>query len=212
MPLPLLEADMAFLDLFGRKEPTASHGDVWKVRPTFLGAALLLQFIPEERGLLTDQELADLTAPFSPEIRKLAALWIVVYVTWLMRLLVNCKFDEDYADRMMAAVYERIATNETRLPGIESIADGIKYWFRELDDGVRDAIKDPMTARGGKLAAVHALAVRFLTRDSSSPFRGAEDPQFDDIDIELAHALEEAKNISKARIDSVIATTKKMPQ
>jgi hypothetical protein len=204
---------MAFLaNLFGRREATASHGGVWKEGPSFLGAALLLQFIPEERALLTDQELADLTTPFSPEMRRLAELWIVVYVTWLMRLLVSCKFDEDYADEMMAAVYERIATNENRLPGIESIADGIRYWFRELDDGVRDAINNPMTAGGGKLAAVHALAIRFLTCDSSSPFQGVENPRFDDVDIELAHALEAAKNISKARIDSMIATTKKMPQ
>jgi hypothetical protein len=202
---------MAFFgNLFRRKEPTASSGDTWKDTPwpdgpSFLGAALLLQFIPEDRQVLTDLELANLTAPFAPGMRKLVELWIVVYVTWLMRILVDCKIDDDFSDDMMAAAYGRIATNEDRLPGIESIADGIKYWFKELDDGVRDAITNPRKVGGGKLAAVHRLAIRFLTRDSSSPFHGDENPQFDGVDIELAGALEEAKNISKARIDNMIA-------
>src|SRR3954447_3830448 len=135
------EADMAFFgNLFGRKEPATRVGEVWVDAPSFLGAQLLLQFVPEDRPLLTDQELADLTTPFSTEMRTLAELWIVMYVTWLMRLLVSAKFDEDVSDEMMASVYGRIATNQDRLPGIQSIADGIKYWFKELDEGVRDAI------------------------------------------------------------------------
>ena len=209
---------MAFFgNLFGRKEPTASSGGAWQDAPwedgpSFLGAALLLQFIPEDRQLLTDHEIASLTTPFSPEMRKLVELWIVMYVTWLMGLLVKSRCGEDFSDDMMAAAYGRIATNEDRLPGIELIADGIKYWFNELDDGVRDAITNPMRAGGGKLAAVHRLAIRFLTRDSSSPFHSGENPQFDGVDIELAGALEEAKNISKPRIDSMIATANKMPR
>jgi hypothetical protein len=117
---------MAFFgNLFRRKEPTASSGDTWKDTPwpdgpSFLGAALLLQFIPEDRQVLTDLELANLTAPFAPGMRKLVELWIVVYVTWLMRILVDCKIDDDFSDDMMAAAYGRIATNEDRLPGIES--------------------------------------------------------------------------------------------
>jgi hypothetical protein len=174
---------MAFFgNLFRRKEPTASSGDTWKDTPwpdgpSFLGAALLLQFIPEDRQVLTDLELANLTAPFAPGMRKLVELWIVVYVTWLMRILVDCKIDDDFSD-----------------------------------DGVRDAITNPRKVGGGKLAAVHRLAIRFLTRDSSSPFHGDENPQFDGVDIELAGALEEAKNISKARIDNMIAIAKKMPR
>jgi hypothetical protein len=209
---------MTFLgNLFGRKEPTAPSGEVWKDEPSkdgpsFLGAALLLQFFPEDRPFLTDHELARLTTSFSTGVRKLAELWIVVYVTWLMKLLVNCKLDEDFADEVMAAVYARITTDEDRLPGIELIADGIKYWFKELDDGVREAITNPMTVGGEKLAAVHMLAIRFLIRDSSSPFHGDEDPRFDNVDIELAAALEEAKDISKPRIDSMIAMAKAMPR
>jgi hypothetical protein len=219
---------MAFFgNLFGRKEPTAPSGEPWKDGtsedefsedeaskdgPSVLGAALLLQFFPEDRPFLTDQELASLTTSFSTGVRKLAELWIVFYVTWLMQLLVNSKLGEDFSDDMMTAVYRRIATDEDRLPGIELIADGIKYWFKELDDGVREAITNPVKVRGEKLAAVHVLAMRFLTRDSSSPFHGDEDPQFDNVDIELAAALEEAKNISKPRIDRMIATAKTMPR
>jgi hypothetical protein len=209
---------MAFFgNLFGRKEPTAPNGEAWKDEPSkdgpsFLGAALLLQFFPEDRPFLTDQELASLTRSFSTGVRKLAELWIVMYVTWLMQLLVNSKLGEDFSDDMMAAVYGRIATDGDRLPGIELIADGIKYWFKELDDGVREAITNPIKVRGEKLAAVHMLAIRFLTRDSSSPFHGDEDAQFDNVDVELAVALEEAKNISKPRIDHMIANTKTTPE
>jgi hypothetical protein len=124
---------------------------------------LLLQFFPEDRPFLTDQELANLTTSFSTGVRKLAELWIVFYVTWLMQLLVNSKLGEDFSDDMMSAVYRRIATDEDRLPGIELIADGIKYWFKELDDGVREAITNPIKVRGEKLAAVHILAMRRLT-------------------------------------------------
>jgi hypothetical protein len=204
---------MAFFgNLFGRKEPATRVGEVWVDAPSFLGAQLLLQFVPEDRPLLTDQELADLTTPFSTEMRTLAELWIVMYVTWLMRLLVSAKFDEDVSDEMMASVYGRIATNQDRLPGIESIADGIKYWFKELDEGVRDAIRSPMQVAGEELAAVHMLAIGFLTRDSSSPFLGAANLQFSGVDIELAGALEEAKNIAKPRIDELIASAKRMPR
>ena len=212
-----------FGNLFGRKEPAAPSGEPWKDGPSedetaedeaakdgpsVLGGALLLQFFPEDRPFLTDQELASLTTSFSSTgVRKLAELWIVFYVTWLMQLLVNSKLGAEFSDDMMAAVYARITTNEDRLPGIELIADGIKYWFRELDDGVREAITNPIQVRGEKLAAVHMLAMRFLTRDSSSPFHGDENPQFDNVDVELAVALEEAKNISKPRIDHMIATT-----
>jgi hypothetical protein len=204
---------MAFFgSLFGRKEPSVPSGEVWVDAPSFLGARLLMQFVPEDRPLLTDQELASLTTPFSPEMRTLAELWIVMYVTWLMRLLVSSKLDEDVSDEMMASVYGRIATNQDRLPGIESIADGIKYWFRELDDGVRDAIRHPIKIDGEELAAVHMLAIGFLTRDSSSPFLGDANLQFHSVDLELAGALEEAKNIAKPRIDELIANATKMPR
>jgi len=204
---------MAFFGgLFGRKEPAAASGEAWVDAPSFLGAQMLLQFVPEDRPLLTDQELAGLTAPFSPELRTLAELWIVMYVTWLMRLLVSCKLDEDASDEMMEAVYGRIATNQDRLPGIESIAEGIKYWFKELDDGVRDAIRNPIKLDDKELAPVHILAIGFLTRDSSSPFLGDAKLQFNGADVALAAALEEAKNISKPRIDELITTAKKMPR
>jgi hypothetical protein len=214
---------MAFFgNLFGRKEPTAPSGEAWKDEPaedeppkddaSVLAAALLLQFFPGDRPFLADQELTSLTTSFSSGMRKLAELWIVFYVTWLMQLLVNSKLGEEFSDEMMTAVYRRIATNEDRLPGIELIADGIKYWFKELDDGVREAITNPIRMRGEKVAAVHMLAMRFLTRDSSSPFHGDKEPQFDAVDIELARALEDAKNISKPRIDRMIATVKIVPQ
>ena len=56
------------------------------------------------------------------------------------------------------------------------------------------------------------LAMGFLAHDSSSPFQGGETRQFNGVDGVLAAALEEAKNISKPRIDALIETAKQMPR
>jgi hypothetical protein len=199
-----------FGNLFGKEEPASRDKAGFKDGPSFVGGVLLYQFFPGNRPLLTDQKIATLTHEFDPKLRKLVELWLVIYVTWLLRLLAKSKFDEDYARSMMAEVYGRIGTNEDRLPGIADLAQGIKYWFRELDEGVQHAIKNPMKVGGVDLPVVYMLAIRFLARDADSPFRGNPNPDFHDMDISLAGALEQAQNFSKPRIDYTLDAAAKM--
>jgi hypothetical protein len=178
----------------------------------FVGAALLIQFFPEDRPLITDAELRKMTAGFDPEFRKTVELWIVFYVTWLLKMLAARQFGEDFARSVMAAVYGRIAANEDRLPGIDAIGEGIKYWFKQMDEGANDAVKNPTVVAGEPLPFFYLMGLRFLARDGSSPFYGNPNPVFNDLDMEVATALAEAQDLSKPRIDYTLEKASAMPR
>jgi hypothetical protein len=178
----------------------------------FVGAVLLIQFFPEDRPLITDAELRRMTADFDAKFRKTVELWIVLYVTWLMKLLAAQKFGDEFARSVMAAVYGRIAANEDRVPGIDAVGDGIKYWFKEMDEGANDAVKKPTIVAGEPLPFFYLMGIRFLARDTGSPFHGNPNPIFNELDMEVATALAEAQDLSKPRIDYTLEQASTMPR
>ena len=178
----------------------------------FVGAALLIQFLPEDRPLITDAELRRMTAGFDAKFRKTVELWIVLYVTWLMKVLAAQKFGDEFARSVMAAVYGRIAANEDRVPGIDSIGETIKYWFKQMDEGANDAVKNPTIVAGEPLPFFYLMGLRFLARDSGSPFCGKPNPVFNDLDMDVATALAEAQDLSKPRIDYTLEQASTMPR
>jgi hypothetical protein len=201
-----------FGNLFARKPPTVDADTaIWKSGAQFLGAVLLIQFFAEDRPF-SDDELQGLLKGVNPTLRKSTELWTTFYVTWLFLLLAKAKYGEKFGRDVMSEVYGRIATNEDRLPGIDAIADGIKYWFRELDEGAQDAFKNPTVIGGITLPLDYLFALLFLARDGSSPFSGVSNPEFNDIDMHIADVLEQAKEISRPRIDGFIEKAASLPR
>jgi hypothetical protein len=199
-----------FKNLFGGKnEPDKSP---FHSGAQYVGAALLIQYFPKDRPLITDDDLRRLTARFDAKLRKSVELWIVLYVTWLLKVLAAHKFGEEFGRDVMAAVYGRIAANEDRVPGIDSIADGIKYWFKEMDDGANDAVKNPTIVAGVTLPFFYLLGIRFLARDTTSPFYGNPKPVFNELDMDLAAALAEAQDLSTPRIEYTLEQASAMPR
>jgi hypothetical protein len=125
----------------------------------FVGAALLIQYFPEDRPFVTDDELHRLTAGFDPKLRNMVQLWIVLYVT-LLKMLATNKFGDEFGREVMAAVYGRIAANEDRIPGIDAVGDGIKYWFKEMDAGAKDDSKCPTVVGGQTMPLFYLLGIR----------------------------------------------------
>jgi hypothetical protein len=202
-------------NLFGRKARpnVASNLSGFKSSAEFLGAILLWQFVSAgERILCTDESLAKAVQHVPQQHRRLVEIWANFYVTWLLRVHVKQKFGDDVTRDMMAAVYGRIGTNEDRVPGIESIADGFKYWFRQLDDTLEYAMANPQKIKGENVPFVYPAAFNFIMRDATSPYAKNTAPEFEGFDVQVAQALAVVQDDSKQRIDHVIASAEGLPR
>jgi hypothetical protein len=196
-----------FGNLFGKKPSPIlkTNVDGFQTAAQFLGGILLWQFISGDDPILCNKEsLVTATQHVSPQHRKLVHLWENFYVTWLFRVHVKQKFGDDMSRDMMAAVYGRIATNEDRVPGIESISDGIKYWFKQLDEALAHAMANPQRINGENVPFVYPAALNFIMRDDASPYAKNTAPEFDGFDLAVAQALAEVQDSSKPRIDHAI--------
>lgn len=203
-----------FGNLFGKKSSPklTTNVDGFKSTTEFLGGILLWQFISNDRILCTEESLATAAQHVSPQYRKLVHLWENLYVTWLYRVHVKQKFGDDVSRDMMAAVYGRIATNEDRVPGIESISDGIKYWFKQLDETLEQEMANPSVINGASVPFAYPAAMNFIMRDEASPFSKNATPEFDGFDIAVATALAEVQDASKQRIDHTIEKAESLPR
>jgi hypothetical protein len=204
-----------FGNLFGRKAPPNASSNLggFKSSAEFLGATLLWQFISAgERILCTDESLSKAIQHVPQRHSRLVEIWANFYVTWLLRVHVKQKFGDDVSRDMMAAVYGRIGTNEDRVSGIESIADGFKFWFRQLDDTLEYAMANPQKINGEDVPFVYPAAFNFIMRDVTSPYAKNAAPDFDGFDVQVAQALAVVQDDSKARIDHVIASAKRLPR
>jgi hypothetical protein len=203
-----------FGELFGKKPSPKlkSNVDGFKSTAQFLGGILLWQFIGDDRILCTEESLTAAAQNVAPQHRKLVHLWENFYVAWLYRVHVKQKFGDDVSRDMMAAVYGRIATNEDRVPGIESIAEAIKYWFKQLDDALQHEMANPSTIKGERVPFAYPAAMNFIVRDETSPFAKNTTPEFDGFDVAVATALAEVQDASKARIDHTIEKADSLPR
>jgi len=205
-----------FGKLFGRKPQNESDPrvdvTVWKTGPAFVGAVLFSQFMRGDRVLVSDKEVQNIVNKTRAAYRDIVELWVDLYVVWLLRLLSSSVYGGEFARNVMAEAYGRIAANEDRLPGIEAVAEGMKYWFKVLDDAAQQAIKNPVKMKGEEVPPVYFIALAFMARDRSSPYANSTSAEFDGWDLEVAVALTEAQDISKARIDKLLQDAGRPPR
>jgi len=205
-----------FGKLFGRKPQNESDPrvdvTVWKTGPAFVGAVLFSQFMRGDRVLVSDKEVQNIVNKTRAAYRDIVELWVDLYVVWLLRLLSSSVYGGEFARNVMAEAYGRIAANEDRLPGIEAVAEGIKYWFKVLDGAAQQAIKNPVKMKGEEVPPVYFIALAFMARDRSSPYANSTSAEFDGWDLEVAVALTEAQDISKARIDKLLQDAGRPPR
>src|SRR6266404_7948111 len=83
---------------------------------------------------------------------------------------------------------------------LEAIGEGIKYWFKEMEEGATDEVENPTVLAGQPIPICYLIGLRFLARDSGSPFCSDPNPVFNNLDVDVGTALEEAQNLSKPRI------------
>jgi hypothetical protein len=194
-----------FGSFFGQKSlQTINQSAPFNGGPELVGGLLLYQFFRGNRPLVTDQELESLCRPFARSARNHVEIWLVTVSAWLLKLLAAARYGEDFGRKVMAAVYGRLAANEDRLPEAASLAQGIKYWFKELDDSVQDAMRNPIVIKGETLPISMHFALRFLARDTSSPF-GQNTSNFDGADFDLAVAIAHVQEMIKPRADHILA-------
>ncbi len=136
----------------------------------------------------------------------------MLWVTWLVKLHAAEKFGDEFARNVMAAVYGRLAANEDRVPEIENVGEGIKYWFKEMEAGAVDEAENPTVVAGHQIPIYYFIGLRFLYRDSGSPFCGNPNPVFNDVDVAVGTALEEAQNLSRPRIEYTMEKASMMPR
>jgi hypothetical protein len=203
---------IVFGKLFSKTSSPKLTPNAFKNTAQFLGGILLWQFISDNRILCTEESLVAGTQHVPPRHRTLVNLWENIYVAWLFRGLVKQRFGDEVSRDMMAAVYGRIATNEDRVPGIESIAEALKYWFKQLDDALQHEMTNPTVINGERVPFAYPAAMNFIMCDDSSPFAHSTTPEFDGFDIEVATALAEVQDASKARIDHTIETADSLPR
>jgi len=157
-----------FGKLFGRKPQNESDRGVdvtvWKTGPASVGAVLLSQFTRGDRVLVSDKEVQNIVNKTRAAYRDVVELWVDLYVVWLLRLLSSSVYGKDFARNVMAEAYGRIAANEDRLPGVEAVAEGMKYWFKMLDDAAQQAIKNPVKMKGEEVPVVYFIALAFQVR------------------------------------------------
>jgi hypothetical protein len=203
-----------FGNLFGKKPSPklTSNVDGFKSAAQFLGAILLWQLISNDRILCTEESLTSAAQKILPRHRNLVKVWENFYVTWLFRIHVKQIFGDDVSRDMMAAVYGRVATNEDRIPGIEVISDGIKFWFKQLDDALEQEMDNPGVINGQRVPFAYPAAMNFIMRDDGSPFSKNATPEFDGFDIAVATALAEVQDASKQRIDYTIEKAESLPR
>ncbi|MGC2780593.1 MAG: hypothetical protein WA418_33650 [Bradyrhizobium sp.] len=184
---------------------------VFHTGPELVGSLLLSQFVEETGPLVFDADVGLVNAKFPPEMQIPIKAWQQLFATWLLKLLADAKFGEEFGRRVMASVYGRLAANEDRSPQAAELAGFIKYWYRELDKSSQNATKSPVMIQDEVLPVTWHFAMTFLVRDTNHPYAG-QGPDFGGADLDVMEALAHVQDVVKPRIDAILEHADRLPR
>jgi hypothetical protein len=198
-----------FRRLFGREDVAPQNP--FNSGPELVGGLLLYQFFPDSRPLVTDEELKKLCQGFQANMREHVNIWLIMFSAWLLKVLADAKYGQDFGRALMAAVFGRLAANEDRLPEGASLAEGIKFWFKQFDAAVEEAARNPIVINGEVLPAAMHIALMCLVRDSENPY-ASQAPNFEGVDFDVAEAIAYVQDLVKPRAYLILEQAKDLPR
>ncbi|WP_315741843.1 MULTISPECIES: hypothetical protein [unclassified Bradyrhizobium] len=189
-----------------RSQQSAFHSG-----PELVGSLLLFQFLSNDGPLVSSSELEQFSVPFDPAMRTCVQSWQRLFAAWLLKLLADAKFGQEFGRRAMASTYGRLASNEDRAPEGAGLAASIKYWFSEMDNASQHAAKNPARVQGETLPVSWHFAMLFLIRDTGHPY-SQRAPNFDGLDLDVMEALARVQDAVKPRIDAILEDADRLPR
>jgi hypothetical protein len=192
-------------------ERAQAVGSVFHTGPELVGSSLLFQFVEVDGPLISGADLKRINAKLAPTMQEPVEAWQRMFAAWLLKLLADAEFGEEFGRRVMASVYGRLASNEDRLPRTAELAASIKYWFSEMDKSSQNATKKPVRVQGEVIPLTWHFAMLFLVRDNSHPYAG-QGPNFSGADLDIMEALAHVQDAVKPRIDAILEDAGKLPR
>ena len=193
------------------RDRACSQSPAFHSGPELVGSILLFQFLSDEGPLVSSDELKRFSVPFDVAMRTCVQSWQQLFAAWLLKLLADAKFGQEFGRRVMASAYGRLASNEDRAPEGAGLASSIKYWFNEMDNASQYAAKNPVRVEEQLLPISWHFAMLFLIRDTGHPL-AQRAPNFDGVDLDVMKALAQVQDAVKPRIDAILEDADRLPR
>jgi hypothetical protein len=157
-----------------------------------MGEFLVHSFVDSHFGA----DLGALTEPIPETVRKLGGYWITLYLCWIFRVKVQAKYGDTFFKTAFEAARSRLALAD----GTVGFADGLTYWFRQLDGA---STAPGQTIQGVEVPVEYFAALSFLFFTPESPFFQQIDIP-SDVALDVAQALETAKKSALRLIEASV--------